>query len=429
MSPATKLAVPSVPAERFTLTCGATLLVSPRPGAPVCAVQAHLRGGHSLDPKGQEGVAWLTGALVDQGTKNHTEEDFAAALENAGGALSGGSTGLSGHMAGDRWKVLLELFCEGLTAPTYPRSKFERQRQRLLDRLLVEKDDPRLQAARRFRKMVYGNHWMGRAEHGTFESVARLKRADVAAHHRREWCGERTVLAFCGDVDPQAVRRFLDRRLKGWKRGADLKGPDLRFPARERRTAAVPADRQQVHVYLGHLGIRRSDPDYAALAVMDHVLGTGPGFTNRISRKLRDEQGLAYTVHAAIHSSAGVLPGTFTAYIGTSPEHLRTAVEGFLREIRLIQEKLVSKDELELAKSYLTGSLALGYERASRRVQSLVSAHRVGLPENYLEELATSFASVTRADVRRVAREHLHPERSSLVVGGPVTAKAVDALL
>jgi zinc protease len=153
---------------------------------------------------------------------------------------------------------------------------------------------------------------------------------------------------------------------------------------------------------------------------MDHVLGTGPGFTNRISRKLRDEMGLAYSVSASIHASAGLLPGLFTAYIGTSPEHLATAARGFLEEIRRIQTELVGKEELEVAKSYLLGSFPLGFERAARRASYLISAELHGFPENHLEQLLAEFGAVTAAEVRRVARAHLFPDSSCIAAAGPV---------
>lgn len=423
------LLVPSLPVHRFALRCGATLLVSPRPGAQVCAVLAHVRGGHSLDPAGLEGTAYLTGRAVEEGTKGFDEEEMAAALEKHGGSLLGGATGLAGQIAGDRWKDLLEILAEGLTVPTYPRVKFERQKKRILDQLLIERDDPRMRGARLFRELVYGGHWMGRTEYGSLESVARIERRHLVRHHAQNWCGARTVVAFCGDIDPAAVKRFLDRRLAGWREGEDLQPPDTNFPALSPRVGAFRARRQQVHVFLGHLGIRRSDPDYAALVVMDHVLGTGPGFANRISRRLRDELGLAYTVHAAIHSSAGVLPGTFTAYIGTSPDRVATAVEGFLREIRRIQAELVGPDELELAKSYLTGSFALGLERTARRVLTMVSAYRNDLPEDHLRELVNAFAEVTADDVRRVACKHLHPEAPCLAAAGPIAKRELASLV
>ncbi len=423
------LAVPHLPVERFELACGARLLVSRRRGASVCAVQVHLRGGNSLDPQGRAGLAYLTGRLVDQGTRESSEQELAARLENAGGSLAGGSTGLSGQVANERHALLLDTLGECLTVPTYPREQVERQKQRLIDRLLLEREDPRVRGAELFRKLVYGTHWLGRAEYGEPASVARITRADLARFHAQNWVAKRALIAFSGDVAPETVRRLLDARLKRWPSGVELGPPDLSFPPLASRVGVFPAERQQVHVFLGHLGITRADPDYPALTVMDHVLGTGPGFTNRVARRLRDELGLAYTVSASISNSAGVLPGTFTSYIGTSPAHLGTAVSGFLREIRRIQAELVPRDELALAKDYLTGSFALGFERSGRRVQTLISAERNKLPDDHLQRLVHAFAAVTAADVRRVARTRLHPESACLVVAGPVKKAAVARLL
>jgi zinc protease len=154
----------------------------------VCAVQVHVRGGNSLDPAGKDGLAYLTGRLVDQGTREHTEEELAELLENAGGSLAGGATGLSGQVANDRWELLLETLGECLTAPTYPQEKFERQRQRLVDRLAVELDDPRVQGAQRFRKLVYGSHWLGRSEPGDPRPCAHHAR-DLVASTRRSGAG------------------------------------------------------------------------------------------------------------------------------------------------------------------------------------------------------------------------------------------------
>jgi len=159
------------------------------------------------------------------------------------------------------------------------------------------------------------------------------------------------------------------------------------------------------------------------------VLGTGPGFTNRISRILRDEKGLAYSVNANIHGSAGILPGMFTAYIGTSPDNVRTAVAGFLHEMRRIRDEQVGDDELGIAKNYLVGSFPLGFERAARRASYMVSHELYGFPADNLERLVRAFGDVTAEDVQRVAREHLFPDASCLAAAGPVKARELEELL
>lgn len=418
-----------LPRERFVLDCGAVLLVSRRRGAPVTAARIHIRGGPSLDTAERAGTAFLTGGMADQGTAKHNEEELALLLEPAGGEVHGDANGLTGSIAGKEWKLLLQIMSEVLTTPKYPKQAIERQKRRLLSRLLVERDDPRTQGARQFRKLIYGDHWIGRPAHGYYETIADIEAKDLRAHHKKHWVGKRATIGVCGDVDPKQVKRTLNRLLADWNPGTKFQPTSMELPDRAVRTAAFPADRRQVHVYLGHLGIRRSDPDYAALVVMDHILGTGPGFTNRISRSLRDEQGLAYSVSADIYSSAGLLPGTFTAYIGTSPEHVETAVHGFQAEIHRIQDKLVTKEELRVVQQYLLGSFILGYERASRRAGYLVSAELFDLPEDTLECLPREFAAITREDVRRAARKHLYPEACCLAASGPVTDAQLRKIL
>lgn len=409
-----------LPILRHELACGARLLLSPRSGAPVAALQMHMRGGASLDPAGREGTAWLTGGMVDEGTTRHSEAQIAELLESAGGAISGDANGISGSIAAMHWELLVDLACEAIRTPTFPAERVRRQKQRLLDRLLVERDDSRVQGERLFRRLVYGEHWLGRAPTGDLTSVARLTRADLARFHATNWMPQRALLSLCADVDPEAARLRFERRLKGWKPGLNTPPPTPQFPERGVRTAVFESARAQVHLYVGHLGIRRSDPDYAALVVLDHVLGTGPGFTNRISRRLRDELGLAYSVHAAIHHSAGVHPGTFTAYIGTSPQHVKTALAGFMEEIRRIQDELVGADELAVAKDFVVGSFALGFQRAARRAGYLISQERHGLPADHLERYPRQLAEISAADVQRVARAHLFPERVCVAAAGPI---------
>lgn len=414
-----------LPVERFTLRCGAKLLVSPRPGAPVIALQMHLRGGHSLDEKGLEGQAYFTGGLLDQGTKRHSEEQIAEILETSGASISGESNGLSAAAAAERWETLLELCAELICEPTFPTLEVRRQRQRLVDRLLLERDDPRVQADRLFKELIYGDHWLGRSAAGTLESVQRIERKHLVAFHRRNWVARRAVIAVCGPVQPARVAKLLDRALARWTPGEDLPYPTLELPPRAPRKAVFPAKREQVHVFLGHLGVRRTDPDYPALVVMDHVLGAGPGFTNRVAMRLRDELGLAYTVHASIHGNAGIHPGTFTAYIGTSPDKVPVAIDGFLREMRRIQDEPVGDAELATAKDYVVGSFALSFQRAARRASYMVTAERFGLSDDYLERAPRIYAAVTPADVQRVARTHLHPDACSIAAAGPITAAAL----
>src|SRR5581483_5517953 len=117
----------------------------------------------------------------------------------------------------------------------------------------------------------------------------------------------------------------------------------------------------QLHFYLGHPGVQRNNPDYYKLLVMDNVLGTGPGFTDRLSAQLRDREGLAYTVSAAITSTAGEQVGAFTCFIGTFPDKLAAVRDGFMKELKRIRAAPPTAEEVDDVKAYLLGSLAFRF--------------------------------------------------------------------
>ncbi|MFT5198610.1 MAG: zinc protease [Planctomycetota bacterium] len=418
-----------IPRVRYDLPGGGILLVSVRPSAPVTAVRIHMRGGVLADPTGSEGLAQCVGQLTDQGTAEHDEAGIAERIEPWGGGVAGDATGLHGSMAGDNWKQLLDVMVELAARPAYPDEAVRVQMARTLSQMRVQEEDPRVQGARSFRRLIYGSHRFGRPGQGTLESLQSLTAQDLRDHHKTHWGSSRAVIAVCGNVDPVAVHERLLTLLKDWDTGTPEPKWDRTFPERETRAEAFEKGREQVHVYFGHLGVERTVEDFPALVVMDHVLGSGPGFVSRLSKKLRDEQGLAYSVHADIHSSAGLYPGMFTAYIGTSPEHVEKAVKGIQAEVHTIRDEPVSEEELAMAKDYVTGSMVLGYERASARAGSLVGQEIHGFEEDHLEVLRAAYQKVGVADIQATAQRHLFPNASSLAASGSVSTETLRGLM
>jgi zinc protease len=178
---------------------------------------------------------------------------------------------------------------------------------------------------------------------------------------------------------------------------------------------------QQVNIYLGHLGITRKNPDFYALQLLDTILGGGAGFTARIPQRLRDELGLAYTTFASITMTAGLDPGRFISFIGTSPENMKLATEGLLNEIRRVIDEPVTEQELQDAKDYLTGSFVFAFESSPQIARFLVHAQVYGLGFDYAEKYPDYITSLTVEDLSRAAKKYLDSQNYSLVVVGPVT--------
>lgn len=152
---------------------------------------------------------------------------------------------------------------------------------------------------------------------------------------------------------------------------------------------------------------------------MDVILGSGPGFTSRIPRTLRDEQGLAYTTYADICSSSGLYPGRFIAYINTSPEHREQALQGLLAAIKSMVDEGVTEEEVKIAQDYLTGNFVFDFQSNAHLAQFLLGTELYGLGIDFLQEYPKLIRAVTPEDVHRVARCYLDTVNYTTVMVGP----------
>lgn len=371
------------------------------------------------EPAQQTGLASLVGDCLDEGSVRRSSIQLAEAADALGAVVHGSSSGGSVAAPAKETSKALRLLREVVSEPVFPAKEVRRVKGEVLQEIAVAEADPRQVAQARFRKEVYGRHPFSRPAYGTTQSVSALKRGDLRRFHATWFVPTGGYVSAAGPAPVEATLDELEKTFRSL-RGASPAHVRPQAPAMPKAgiDVHVPMRREQVHVYLGHPGVRRTDPDYYALSVMDHVLGTGPGFTSRIARKLRDEMGLCYAVHAAITTTAGEEPGTFSAYIGTSPEHREKAIAGFREEIDRIRGEKITEKELRDVQEYLTGSYVFGFERNGQLAQYAILAKRFDLGFDHLQRYPDLIRSVTREDVLRVAQAHLRPERMVRVSAG-----------
>ncbi len=273
-----------------------------------------------------------------------------------------------------------------------------------------------------YRRLAYGKHPLGKPTLGTRKTVEPLTPADCAAFHRKVFVPNNTVVALVGDFDSKQVIEEVKELTAGWKKApvGKLAPPPPERPKEFTQRILTMPEAAQLHFYMGHAGVRRGNPDYYKLLVMDYVLGTGPGFTDRLSARLRDRAGLAYTVSANITDSASEEPGLFTCYIGCDPDKFDRVKAAFLEEIDRIRTEKPTRQEVEDAKNYLIYSLPLRLTTGGNLASMLVYMERYGLGRNYLDDYRKALAGVTPEDVQEVAAKYLDPRRMVLVAAGAV---------
>jgi zinc protease len=174
---------------------------------------------------------------------------------------------------------------------------------------------------------------------------------------------------------------------------------------------------------LGHLGVPRHDPDFETLVVLDHIFGTGPGFSDRLGRIVRDELGLVYSIGGGMTDSADLLPGLFKVYAGTMPEEADRVVSAITEQVRAMHDGAFSDDEIERAKRYLAGAYVFDFQTLEQRAERLMELERLGLALDEPRHWPDRILQITPAQVRQAARSHLRPSSLCRVEYGPLIGR------
>jgi zinc protease len=319
----------------------------------------------------------------------------------------------------------LKLLFECLTKPAFPKDRLEAKREIILGEIAANESEPQKRAVQEFRKLIYGEHPYGRPSRGRRDVIEKLTREDCIAFHKQLFVPNNCTVAIVGDFNSEQIVKEIEALTADWAMGDNSDVVTVVPAHQEKPLERIISDAtaSQTHVFLGHVGIRRNDPDYYKLEVMDHVLGTGSGFTDRLSSTLRDRQGLAYTVRANICDSASDQPGILTGYIGTFPDKYVWVRDGFMKEVRRIREEAATEQEVNSAKSYLLGILAFNLETRDQVAGELLAVEKYGLGNDVYDKYKAAIAAVTPADVLEVAKRHLQPDKMVIVAVGPIDEK------
>ncbi|HWQ35961.1 MAG TPA: pitrilysin family protein [Blastocatellia bacterium] len=414
--------------ERIELPNGLIVLLSENRALPAVSISAAVRTGERFVSDEKAGLASLAGKMLDEGTTSRTAHQIASAIESVGGALqtTGGyaTTSVSVTALSGDLDQGLELTADLLRNPLFPEDRLQLEVGKRLAEIVARQDEPQIVASEAFNEIIFAGTPQHRPLIGYEQTVAKLTRADLLAYHQRFFVPNNTILALAGDFSVAQTARRIEQLFADWEPTPQLSLPEVPRPQRQQPvTRFINRDKEQVNIYLGHLGIERSHPDYHALRVLDTILGDSPGFTSRIPRVLRDEQGLAYTTYCHLARSAGIDPGRFVAFIGTSPENLEQAVSGLRQQIESVVVAPPTTAEVETARDYLTGSFVFEFETNAQMASFMISAEIHQLGSDYPLRFLSEISRVTADEVWRVAQQHIAPDKLTLVAVGPVEAE------
>jgi len=393
---------------------------------PIVSFNISLPAGSAYDPADKAGLAAFAGAMIDEGAGGLNSKAFHEALANRAIRFSA--------RADRDWLVIsvtslsknvpeaLHLLQLALTRPRFDADALTRVRAQFIQSLQQDQAEPDRLAAKAFMRDFFNGHPYGHATTGDIASIKAISAADLRGFARTHWVKNGLKIAVAGDITAAEAQKLLGTTFTPVSGAAVPPPPNVGKLGRP-GVHVEPLPVPQATAVFGLPGIMRHNPDFIPGYVANYILGGG-GFSSRLMDEVRVKRGLTYGVSTSLSSmnKASVLVGS----VATRADAIRQTVQVVRQTMARFAKDGPTQQELDDAKTYLTGSFPLAFASNSGTAAQLGTFQRQNLDIGYVARRNGLINAVTLADVRRVARKLFDPAKMTVVIGGtPVEAGKV----
>jgi len=402
-------------AEIHTLANGMTVCMEPLPYLHSASAGVWIKTGSANERPEENGIAHFLEHLFFKGTKTRNVHQIMEAIESRGGQLNAFT---SREYTCLYAKVLAKYTASGIEilADLIKNSLFcdlEKERNVILEEIASVEDTPDELVHDLIAAYHWPDHALGRSITGTAESVSALDFDHVVDFYRRWYQPENMVFSIAGNFDPVAVLEQVRAEFEGLpNRGIPALFPPPAFHA---GCQSVARDVAQSHITLAFPGPPLTDDEKFIHDMTGNVLGGGS--TSRLFMRIREDEGLAYTIGAfsAFYFTAGMTG----IYAAVAPEQLGKTLELTFEELRRLRDNGLTEGEMDLNREQIKGGMLMSMESTSTRMARMAKSilyHGRLIP---MADIIEKVDAVTREEVQACACELFLPEQCALLVLGP----------
>jgi len=408
--------------SRTDLPNGLTVLSEEVPGVRSVAFGAWVRAATVHEPADKMGVSHLLEHMVFKGTANRSAAELALSLETLGGSLDAYTerehTAYQARVLDEHLDTAVDVVADLVFRPALRDSDLQLERKVILEEISMVDDTPDDIIFDVHNRELWGGHSHGFPILGTRETVKALRVSDLRALHERAYHPGRIVVAAAGNVSHEQLLDVLQKT--GWH--DQVAGDSSPLPVAPVSTVAphahhvTRADIAQTHVVFGSPSIAHGDPRRFAFALLSMLLGGG--MSSRLFQRVREELGLAYSVHT-FHSPFKDV-GVHGVYLASAPDTAQEALDAVRSVLSDVATGGLPESEIAAGKRQLRGQLVLSMESVSSRMYRAAASALYGEPVRSLDETIALVDAIDAETVAQVAREFFAPDLQTLVSLGPL---------
>jgi len=409
--------------ERVVLDNGMVVLLLPDHELPLVEATALVHAGPRYDPAAKAGLGSLAAEVMRTGgTPSKSGDEVDDFLESHAASIElevdDDVTRASLSALKADFADVLRLFADVLRRPALDGEKLEVARSQELANVARRNEDPFGILFRETGKVLYGAD-SPLARTPTYATLRAVTRDDLVAWHRASVHPDRVVLGISGDFQRDEALALVRAAFGDWTRGPEWKppAPAIRSDAPRGVFFARKDDVTQSYVTLGHLGLRRDDPDYYAVDILNQLFANS--FASRLLVEVRTKKGLAYAVFGGV-GTAWDHPGQSTVSLSTKTETTGAGIDALLVETRGLGSRPPTAEEIEDARQAILASFVFRFDSTARVLNRQLLLEHYGYPRDWLTRYREGIEKTTPDAVRRAAR-HLRADDFAIVVVGPAT--------
>lgn len=373
------------------------------------------------------GISHFLEHLVFKGTKKRSAYQIARSLEEVGGELNAFTTReytcYHATVLARDWRLALDVLADLTTNMKVRPRDFAKEREVILEEILMAGDDPEDLAYDLFLQKSYPRHPLGRTILGTEASLKGMKLADVLAYYRERYQGKHLIISAAGALDHDdfvsEVERLFGRRGGGARAGATAdRMPARRAPKAQGFAMGMNRPTEQLHLLMGVPCPSFRDPARFASFLINAWLGGG--MTSHLYQKVREKRGLVYSIYSALHTFTDA--GMMNVGASAAPAKMADVVEEVFDTMLKLREKGMTEREIRFYQRQIEGSLRLGAEDVENRMNSLAINEMVFGAYRPVQDVIDEINQVTEADIRRALKQWRDRDLGVLFVGASAGA-------